>query len=338
MLIIICIFKIKVNQNFYIGLFQMRFHDPKILNSNQSETGQVTGMTITRNGIPVNKPAIGTEITSSIIRALRGYLFHQLDGVNRIVNPVLRFSKVTLFKLITIRKILSELLNQSTKIHWHIVQPCLLFLCCIVLLNFYYYPHNVYQQQLNQLDDLQRNMLLIKRISQVEWERSNCIKKIIKIINQFNPEMDSSLKIKIANEIYQMTIRHGNLDIELICATITHESAKTWNPEIVSHANAIGLMQIMPLTGSHLAKEERLKFERIEDILFNPILNIRLGCQYLSTLIAAYDVDGGLAAYNGGMKRAEIWLQSGRAKGILHEETNKYVPSILKLYADYRQR
>lgn len=337
-MLIICIFKIKVNQNFYIGLFQMRFDDPKILNSNQSETGQVTGITITRNGIRVNKPGIGTEITSGIIRGLRGYLFQQLDGVNRIVSPVLHFSKVTLFKLITIKKVLSKLFNRAIKIQWHIVQICLLFLCCIVLLNFYYYPPKIYRQQLNQLDDLHRNMLLIKKISQVEWERSNCVKKIIKIINQFNPEMDSSLKTRIANEVYQMTIRHGNLDIELICATITHESAKTWNPEIVSHANAIGLMQIMPSTGSHLAQEDSLEFGRIEDILFDPILNIRLGCRYLSTLIAAYEVDGGLAAYNGGMKRAEIWLQNGRAKGILHEETDKYVPSILKLYADYRQR
>ena len=235
------------------------------------------------------------------------------------------------------KQMLSKLFNQAIKIQWYIVQICLMFLCCIIILNFNYYQPKINKQQQKQLDDLHRNLLLIKRISQIEWERINSIKKIIIIIDQFNPGMDSPLKIKIANEIYQMTKRHSNLDIELICATITHESAKTWNPEIVSHANAIGLMQIIPSTGSHLAKEDSLEFRRIEDILFDPILNIRLGCRYLSTLIEAYNIDGGLAAYNGGMRRAEIWLRNGRAKGILREETDKYVPSILKIYADYRQ-
>ncbi len=315
----------------------MRFDDPKILNSNQPGTGQVTIVTTPKIGMRVIKPGAGTEATSGIITRILDYLIHKYDAVNRVVSPIIHISKVTLFKSITIKKVLSKLFNQAIKIQWHIVQICLMFLCCIIILNFNYYQPKINKQQQKQLDDLHRNLLLIKRISQIEWERINSIKKIIIIIDQFNPGMDSELKIKIANEIYQMTIRHGNLDIELICATITHESAKTWNPEIVSHANAIGLMQIIPSTGSHLAKEDSLEFRRIEDILFDPILNIRLGCRYLSTLIEAYNIDGGLAAYNGGMRRAEIWLRNGRAKGILREETDKYVPSILKIYADYRQ-
>jgi soluble lytic murein transglycosylase len=143
--------------------------------------------------------------------------------------------------------------------------------------------------------------------------------------------------MKIANEIYQMSKRYSNLEIELICATITHETALTWDPDIVSPANAIGLMQIIPPTGRSLANKQGLEFDKIETTLFDPIINIQLGCRYLSKLIAAYNLDGGLAAYNGGMKRAESWVRNGRAKGILHEETDRYVPSILKIYEEFKR-
>ena len=39
--------------------------------------------------------------------------------------------------------------------------------------------------------------------------------------------MEMDLKFKIAREIYEMNIKDTNLDLELIYATITHESALT---------------------------------------------------------------------------------------------------------------
>jgi soluble lytic murein transglycosylase-like protein len=206
-----------------------------------------------------------------------------------------------------------------------------------LILKFNYYQIEIDRQQQGHIDDLYKNLILIKNISQIEWERFNNIKKIVNIIDQFNHQMEYELKLTIANEIYQMSKRYNNLDIELICATITHETALTWNPAIVSPANAIGLMQIIAPTGCLLAKEEGIEFDKIETILFDPILNINLGCRYLSKLVGVYSLDGGLAAYNGGMKRAETWLRNGRAKGILREETDKYVPSILKIYQEFRR-
>lgn len=227
--------------------------------------------------------------------------------------------------------------NKIIRLYCKLAQACLILFLSLMILQFRYYQPKIDRQQQKQLNNLQRELVLIQLISQMEWERVNQLKKIINVIDYYNQDMDYGLKLKIANEIYQMTKKYSNLEIELICATITHESALTWDPEIVSPANAIGLMQIMPKTGRLLAKEEEIKFNNIEPILFDPISNIRLGCRFLSRLIAAYNIDGGLAAYNGGMKRAETWLQNGRAKGILHEETDKYVPSILKIYKEFRQ-
>jgi soluble lytic murein transglycosylase len=156
------------------------------------------------------------------------------------------------------------------------------------------------------------------------------------IIDQYNPTMSSGLKYEIAKEIHNVSIKYENLNIDLICATITHESAGTWSPDITSKAGAMGLMQVMPTTGMFVAVYEDITWTSAEDILFNPIYNIRIGSRYLSSLISLYDVDGGLAAYNGGERRAALWLGSGKANGILAEETEKYVPAIMRLYDEYQ--
>ncbi|HDK35749.1 MAG TPA: lytic transglycosylase domain-containing protein, partial [Bacteroidetes bacterium] len=61
-----------------------------------------------------------------------------------------------------------------------------------------------------------------------------------------------------------------------------------------------------------------------------PISNIRLGCRHLSALIQTYGVEGGIAAYNGGERKAAEWLASNKAKGILYKETENYVPAVLR--------
>lgn len=164
------------------------------------------------------------------------------------------------------------------------------------------------------------------------------IQKIMAIIDNFNTKMPSNKKYEIADEIYKMSIKYNNLDVDLICATITHESAMTWDPKVKSEAGAMGLMQVMPATGMYVSTYEKLSWTTPEDVLYNPIYNIRLGCRYLSSLIDFFDndVDAGLAAYNGGQKQAALWVANGKSDGILWAETRTYVPAILKLYLEYQ--
>ena len=165
------------------------------------------------------------------------------------------------------------------------------------------------------------------------------IEKTKKIINQFNNDMPIARKTEIANTIHEMCLKYTNLNVDLICATITHESARTWKNDVVSPAGAMGLMQIMPETGRFLADEEGISWTTPEKVLFNPINNIKLGCRYLSFLVQEYEIDGGLAAYNGGEKRAKLWLNNRKNTSdltLLWEETQVYVPTILKLYAEYQ--
>ncbi len=187
-----------------------------------------------------------------------------------------------------------------------------------------------------KIEMLERAVQDLRAAMNVDSIRHAAIQKVMYIIDKYNPDMPSSEKYEIANEIYNMSLKYTNLDIDLICATITHETANTWDPNVISRAGAMGLMQIMPATGMFIAQYEGITWTSKEDVLLNPIYNIRIGSRYLASLIQMYGVDGGLAAYNGGEKRAALWIANGRADGILWSETSRYVPSVLGLYQEYR--
>ncbi len=208
---------------------------------------------------------------------------------------------------------------------------------CLGAIGFSFRYLSVYNSQKDRIGQLERALQELRAAMNVDSVRQYSIQKVIAIINRFNPSMDSGTKYEIANTIYEMSVKYPNLDIDIICATITHESARTWNPEVVSQAGAMGLMQVMPTTGMYVAQYEGITWKSPEEVLFNPIYNIRIGCRYLSTLVGEYELDGGLAAYNGGERRAALWLKNDRAAGILWAETSSYVPSVMKLIDQYRE-
>ena len=187
-----------------------------------------------------------------------------------------------------------------------------------------------------RLANLEKSLQDIRAAMNVDSVRQYNIQKIMSIINRYNPAMPSGTKYEIADEIYNLSIKYTNLDVDLICATITNESGGTWEPEVVSETEAMGLMQVMPVTSVWIAHYEGITWVSPEEVLFNPIYNIRIGCRQLSTYIKMYELEGGLAAYNGGEKRAAIWLKNNKAKGILWAETSSYIPHILKLYDEYK--
>lgn len=198
----------------------------------------------------------------------------------------------------------------------------------------YYMLSSAQQAKISQLESAIQSL---KGAMQVDTARQYGIQKIIVIIDRFNPGMSSPEKYEIANEIYGMSLKYTNLNIDLICATITQESGKSWNPEVVSPAGALGLMQVMPATGMYVAQYELITWTSAENVLFNPIYNIRIGCRYLSSLIDFFDdTEAALAAYNGGERRAAMWMKSDKADGILWNETQNYYPSVLKFAEEYR--
>lgn len=227
--------------------------------------------------------------------------------------------------------------NREIKRVYQIARAGLLLALGMMISGFYLHLQYVHRQQQKQTLQLHEQLQRLKTIAQVDSARQQHIRRIVAIIDRFNRKMESELKFRIAAEIYAMSLKYSRLDVELICATITHESGRTWNPEAISPAGALGLMQILPTTGIYLAKAEGIAWTSAETILFDPIYNLRLGCRYLAELIAAYGVEAGLAAYNGGDRQAKLWLRGGRANHLLHAETAHYVPAVLRIYEEYRR-
>lgn len=103
-----------------------------------------------------------------------------------------------------------------------------------------------------------------------------------------------------------------------IHAVIRHESRS--NPNAVSRAGAIGLMQLMPKTW----QRQRARFALGHDP-FEPRDNILAGTSYLREMYDSFGMPGFLAAYNAGPGRYLQWRRNGRA---LPAETQSYVASI----------
>lgn len=183
---------------------------------------------------------------------------------------------------------------------------------------------------------LERSLNNLKATLNADAKRQFQIQKTIALIEKYNSAMATATQYEIADEIGQMAIKYPNLNVNLICAIITHESGLTWRPDVRSQTGGIGLMQIMPATGVFLAADEGVPWTSPEEVLCNPILNIRLGCRYLSTLISLYELEGGLAAFHGGEKRAALWLHRGKNDDGLTDETRQYLNEVLKLYEQFQ--
>jgi len=128
--------------------------------------------------------------------------------------------------------------------------------------------------------------------------------------------------------------RHG-LDVALVEGVVLAESSG--NPRAVSRARAYGLMQLQLPTASETAGRPI----GIEE-LFDPRLNLDLGCRYLNVLLRRYDRDMRLAlmAYNAGPGRVDAWLRKTNgdvdeiARRVAFRETRRYVKTVL----DYARR
>jgi soluble lytic murein transglycosylase len=100
--------------------------------------------------------------------------------------------------------------------------------------------------------------------------------------------------------------RHG-LDPFMVAGLIRQESM--FNPNAVSPAGAIGLMQVMPATGRMLARRAGVPGFG-PDMIRRPDLNVRLGTLFLADLMGrAGNRSEAFAGYNAGPSRAARWKQ-----------------------------
>lgn len=114
-----------------------------------------------------------------------------------------------------------------------------------------------------------------------------------------------------------------SLPISLLHAVITAESA--YDPNAISRAGAVGLMQLMPETAKRYGVSNRR----------NPSDNVNGGTRYLRDLLRMFNnnVVLALAAYNAG----EGAVKKHGNKVPPYNETRNYVKKVIAYYKEYRE-
>ncbi len=138
---------------------------------------------------------------------------------------------------------------------------------------------------------------------------------------------------KYAEQVEAYAQKYG-LEPSLVYAVIKAES--NFDTNAVSNKNAKGLMQISEATAIWGASEIGIENFYIE-MLYEPEINIEIGCWYIDKLLLQYSgyEDTALAAYNAGSGNVSRWLSDGelsqdgyRLDKIPYNETLKYVKKV----------
>ena len=132
-----------------------------------------------------------------------------------------------------------------------------------------------------------------------------------------------------------------------LALSITRQESE-FDPLAKSPANARGMMQLLPSTARHVAKQQGWRYS--DAMLNNPQENITLGSTYLGQIISGFDGSYilGIASYNAGPANVRDWLRSmGRPpktvegaidwiESIPYGETRNYVMRGLENLQIYR--
>jgi len=115
---------------------------------------------------------------------------------------------------------------------------------------------------------------------------------------------------------------HYQLPKSLVHAVVTAESA--YDPDAISKAGAVGLMQLMPETARRYGVKNRR----------NPSDNLSGGTRYLRDLLLMFnnDLALALAAFNAG----ENAVKDNGNRIPPYEETRRYVQKVIDFYRKYR--
>lgn len=167
---------------------------------------------------------------------------------------------------------------------------------------------------------------------------------VLIVIGIFNYKDILKIIYPLKYEEYIVKYSHEyDLDPNFVAAVIKTES--NFENDAVSHRGAYGLMQIMPDTADWINYQMGNK-EISYDRLYDPEINIKMGCWYLDNLSLEFNGDLSLilAAYNGGRGNVQKWLKDEEFSkdgenlhNIPFKETREYVEKVDKNYDMYKK-
>lgn len=187
----------------------------------------------------------------------------------------------------------------------------------------------------------------------IDWKLGHLRPAII-AMKRAHPEWVGEAGDRLPDEIwhilfplrYDAALRQAaqdeGLDAALVAALILQESS--FDTAARSRAGARGLMQVMPATGRHIARDKGVRYRRAA--LHDPETSLDFGTHYLRKMSDRFsgDVEKVLAAYNAGPHRVDAWTELwGETSGedfierIPFSETRVYVMIVLANREQYRR-
>ena len=182
------------------------------------------------------------------------------------------------------------------------------------------------------------NLLIDNREHLAAWQQLNRIVEVLTPLQIRGLTRDFWAILypqRFLDPVVRQAAVHG-LSPYLILSLIRQESV--FNPRAVSRVGARGLMQLMPATARHVARQTGLNRFHLPQ-LFDPQTNITLGTHYFAAQLRAFNNNPvfALAAYNAGPHRVKTWRQRWPrlsmdefVEHIPFEETRLYVKLILR--------
>jgi soluble lytic murein transglycosylase len=115
-----------------------------------------------------------------------------------------------------------------------------------------------------------------------------------------------------------------------------------YDPHVVSYADAIGLLQMIPATTRRVATILGMSYT--EDLLYDPELNVKVGSWYIGSLVQKFRGQIPLAAgsFNSGPRPVMRWLDQNGTRPIdelvelvAYTPTREYMKKVTEIYARY---
>jgi len=204
----------------------------------------------------------------------------------------------------------------------------------------------LHQSAMNELEAARENApnspivnLRIAQIFRINGENVTAINALKRAYPDYGQTLPEEMPREVWEVFYPLKwwanikeeARRYGLDPYLIAGLIRQETV--FEPQARSHSNAYGLMQLLPSTGTAVARRTSLGGGRVTiSDLYNPVLNIQLGTAYVKELLDKFGRFEYVAlAYNGGETRVRRWLRE-RPAGEIEEWVENIPISETRLY------
>ncbi len=169
-------------------------------------------------------------------------------------------------------------------------------------------------------------------------EYKQAVRLAVKI--PYSAEMHQYLYPFAFREIIEKLSKKYDIDPLIVLSIIREESR--FDPEAISPAGALGLMQLMPFTARRFDSILKLDIKDTYDIL-DIEKNLHIGIFYLNSLIKEFGSYAyAIAAYNAGEETVKRWVLNAKYKSvdefiedIPYIETKNYVKRVLNTFFEY---